>query len=295
LRPEPVKRKKKFHMGKGRRYQLLAWSVVVGMVAMLGGGATYAWYTLKEREAESKTATVMKPYYLELRNPNESDVLQLSIGSLLQGKTKQIVFCVSSEEAQQKNPDTAMFDYALELVHTDNLALNYEIYPLQKVDVSAGESTKDYIVTEYEVTNGANEQQTAVIYWKKTGEALTGKDVSEERWEQAGLLENNGDSGSEESGASGTDANAATQSIINRGTYIFYEIANEVTAEEEELGSEETTEDTQFELTAGENTAEYFVLEIEWKDNIQYGDYVKETDMIYLVAKAVQPEPEKAP
>ena len=297
MRPMPVKRKKKFHMGKGRRLQLMAWSLVVGMVTLLGGGATYAWYTLKEREAETKTATVMKPYYLELRNPNESDVLQLSIGSLLQGKTKQIVFCVSSEEAEQINQDTTVFDYALELIHTDNLALNYEIYPLQKVDVSPGDNTEDLIITEHEVTTNEGTKETAVIYWQKTAGELIGTDVSAERWEQVGLLEESSQSDSnEEDGTSAddgtgedaeTDADIATQSIINRGTYISYEV------QMDENGN--LIVDNNLELTAGAYSAQYFVLEIEWKENIQYSDYVKETDMIYLLAKKLQPEPEEVP
>lgn len=294
------KSKRKFHMGKGRRYQILAWSMVVGIVALLGGGGTLAWYTLQEREAETAAATVMKPYYLELRNPSETDVLQLSIGSLLQGKTKQIVFCVSSEEVQQINQDTTLFDYELELVYTDNLALKYEIYPLKKVEVSADQSTENLIITEHEVTTNEGTEETAVIYWEKMGGALTGTDVSAERWDQAGLLEASSESGStEENETSGdaeteegtdagdnteNDADTVTQDIINRGTYISYEI------QVDESGN--TTVDNNLELTAGENTAQYFVLEISWAISSGFEKYDKETDMIYLLAKALQPQPE---
>ena len=260
-------------MGKGLRLQLLSWSLMIGVVVLLGGAATFAWYTLREREVETTTANVMKPYYLSLRNPNESDVLQLSVGSLLQGKTKQIVFCVSSEEEARVNQDTTIFDYALELVHTDNLALEYELYPLQKVDVEEGESREDLILTEHEIVTGEGTKETAVIYWQKTAGKLTGTDVSEERWAQAGLVEEDFDG----------DMNTATQGVVNRGTYISYAIHK----------NGEETIDNNLELTAGENSAQYFVLEISWAINSGFEKYHKETDMIYLVAKVLQPEPEE--
>ena len=127
MKAQPTDRRKKKFIRKGRRMQIYAWSCLVG-VALLLTGTTYAWYTLREREVESKEITVMKPYYLNLSNPSETDMLQLSVGSLLQGTAKQIVFCVTGRGEEQINQDTTAFDYALELVHTDNLALKYQLY-----------------------------------------------------------------------------------------------------------------------------------------------------------------------
>lgn len=269
MRPEASKRNKKFHISKGLRSLMLAWSAIMGITAMLGAELTFAWYTLKAREAETTVANVMKPYYLSLREADGSDVLQLSIGSLLQGKTKQIVFCVSSEEAQQHNTDTAVFEYELELVHTDNLALKYELYPLVMAEVAEGDSTDGLIVTEHEVTGAYGEQETMLIYWEKTGEELAGTDVSAQRWVQAGLTEDSTDNGD----------------IINSGTYISYDVSAE--SDDPGFGGEG------LQLTAGEATAQYFVLEISWSISAGFDNYDKETDMIYLVAKAVQPEPEE--
>ncbi len=314
MRPQPENRKRKFHMGKGLRLQIYAWCMLVGVVLLVGG--TLAWYTLREREAETEPTTVMKPYYLSLRNPDDTDMVQLSVGSLLQGKTKQIVFCVSSEEAQQINEDTTVFEYALELVHTDNLALKYEIYSLTAVDESEAENVEGLITTEREVNGEDGSTSTEIAYWQKTSDALTGTDVSAKRWEQAGLLEadadtddgvDTGDAAGTDDGAdtgdaagtgdgagtgedTGTDAATATADIINRGTYISYE---KVEADGETEGAVAAV-DNGLELTAGADTAQYFVLEISWNITSGFEKYDKETDMIYLLAKALQPMPEES-
>lgn len=245
LNSQPDNKIKKLDIVKGLRLPSYIWTVFVGITLLVG--VTFAWYSLQKREAETETVNVMKPYYLNLQDPDSADTEQLSIGSLLQGKVTQIVFCVDSKEAEQINKDTTTFAYDLELVHTDNMALNYEIFPLQ----STGEGESDLAITEEDVTT----------YWKKSGSALTGSDVSATRHEQVGLT------------AGGQDTGA----IINRGTYTAYE-----------------GESNGLELTVGGGayTSQYFVLEISWSINSGFDKYEKETDMIYILAKAIQPEPE---
>lgn len=276
MKLQHAKIKLKLHMEKLLRDKVMFTAVLVGAVTILCMGITVAWYTHRSREADTVSAGVMKPYYLSLRNPSDTDTLQLSVGSLLQGKTKQIVFCVSSQEEAQVNGDTSSFEYALELIHTDNLALNYEIYPLEKAE--SGES--GIIVAEDIITADGETTTIETTYWKKTASngvatPLQGTDVSEERWEQTGL-----------SDAAELDPDAAEKGIINRGTYISY-------GKTEEEGEEAV--DNGLALDPGEGTyaAQYFVLEISWNIVSGFEKYDKETDMIYIVAKAVQPEPEK--
>ncbi len=246
-------------ISKGLRMQIYAWSALVGVLLMIG--ITFAWYSQQKREAETEIGTVMKPYYLTLLNPSESAALQLSVGSILQGQTKQIVFCVSSEDDSQTNRNPSIFTYDLELVHTDNLALKYEIYPLEKKDETvAGE---DNIIVAEDIVTEDGATVTKTTYWKKSGEALSGKNVSEERWKQVGLVEADVSEGE----ASGGDTSGGD--IINRGTYISYK----------EAGNTEN------------GSTQYFVLEMEWNITTGFEKYEKETDMIYLLAKAVQPEP----
>lgn len=235
LNSQPEK-KEKFNIFKGLRLSSYTWAVLVGVMLLVG--VTFAWYTLQKREAETKAPNVMKPYYLSLSNPDETSTLQLSVGSLLHGSTKQIVFCVNTKEAEQINKDTTTFAYDLELVHTDNLPLNYEIYKLEKLEDTEGT-------------------------------LLEGTDVSALRHAQVGLI-------------ASAEAESTAQSIINKGTYISY-------------GKTESI-DNGLELTVGGTggayTSQYFVLEISWKSISDYSKYDKETDMIYLLAKILQPEPE---
>lgn len=278
MKSQPDKKERQLHIGKSLRLQVYAWCLVVGVVMLVGG--TFAWYTLREREAETHTATVMKPYYLSLRNPNETDVLQLSVGSLLQGNTKQIVFCVSGEEAEQINKDTTAFEYELELVHTDNLALKYEIYSLDKLEESEAENAENVITTEHEETLEDGTVETQLLYWQKSfGSALVGTDVSAERWKQAELVA--------EDSATDAEADAATEGIVNRGTYISY-------GKREASQENSVAVDNGLKLEPGEDAyaSQYFVLEISWDIVSGFEKYDKETDMIYLLAKAVQPEPE---
>lgn len=272
---QPDNNIKKFNMLKGLRLPSHAWCVLVGLMLLIG--FTFAWYTLQKREAETKAPNVMKPYYLNLSNPSETSALQLSVGSLLQGNTKQIVFCVNTEEAEQINKDTTTFAYDLELVHTDNLPLNYEIYELSKLESAEG-TEGDIIIAEDILMGDAENTTVETTYWEKktsqngTVSTLKGTDVSAVRHAQVGLI-------------ASADQESTAEAIINKGTYISY-------------GKTETI-DNGLELTVGgidgAYTSQYFVLEISWKElngNDDYSNYDKETDMIYLLAKILQPEPE---
>lgn len=253
MKSQPDKSIEKLDIVKRLRLPSYVWVTLVGITLLVG--VTFAWYSLQEREAETETYNVMKPYYLNLRDPRSTDLEQLSIGSLLQGEVAQIVFCVDTKEEEQVNKDTTTFTYNLELVHTDNMVLEYEIYPLQ--ETAEGES--DLAITE-EVQTGEGETESTVTYWRKSGGTLTGSDVSATRHEQAGL----------------TVLGRGTGDIVNRGTYIAY-----------------SGESNSLELTVGGGsyTSQYFVLEISWSITSGFDKYEKETDMIYVLAKAVQPEP----
>lgn len=258
---KPQTENRKIHIGQNLRLQIYVWSVIIGLVMLVG--ITFAWYTMREREAETQNLSVMKPYYLTLRNASETDLLQLAVGSLPNGKTRQIVFCVSNIEKEQINKDKSAFEYALELIHTDNLALQYKIYSLKSVD----EGQSDIIVAEDIVIGEDGSTTTEVTYWQKNGAALTGTDVSEERHAKLGLT--------------GTE--------INKGTYISY---GKTTGGENGAAAV----DNGLKLEPGEQgyASQYFLLEISWAITTGIEKYDKETDMIYLMATAVQPEPETA-
>lgn len=259
MKPQPDNNK--IFIGENLRLQIYGWSIIVGITMLIG--MTFAWYTLREREAETVNAAVMKPYYLTLRNASETDALQLAVGSLPSGKTRQIVFCVSNKGETQVNTAASAFEYALELIHTDNLPLDYMIYPL----VSVEEGQSNIIVAEDVLTDVSGNTATETTYWQKSGSALAGTDVSAVRQAEVGLA--------------GTE--------INRGTYISY-------GKKEADVSGNGAVDNGLILEPGTqgDASQYFLLEISWAITTGVEKYDKETDMIYLLATAVQPEPETA-
>ena len=278
MKSQPDKKQKKIHIEKELRLRIYACSMVVGVALLIG--LTYAWYSLQKKEAETEEVTVQKPYQLVLGSPGETDSQLLSIGGMSNGETKQIVFSVSCQKAQKD------FEYELELVHTDNLKLKYDIFRLENWDSETDQDT-GVIVVEDSVTG----EDTQTTYWVK-GDELAWTDVSDERHEQAGLKGTKKVDGSD----------LETNDIINRGTYISYAktedsegnilIDNELNMKAGyDPESKKTTDNTQ-----------YFVLEISWdisndsnnsdEEEFDMKLYEKETDMIYILAKALQPEPE---
>lgn len=269
LQPDNDQKQKKFHIGTKLRLNVYTWGIVVGVVLLIG--VTYAWYSWQKREAETVTATVTKPYHLVLDSPGETESQLLSIGGMPSGQTKQIVFCVSCEEAQNA------FEYALELVHTDNLKLKYEVYKLEAADQATG-----IIAVEDTVTTDDGGTTTELTYWKK-GSMLEGTNVTDKRHEEVGLTE----------AAKADGTSIATNSIVNRGTYISYaktEGSGDVAAVDNGLTIEAGYDPATGNLI---DNSQYFVLEIAWAIDTGFDKYEKETDMIYILAMALQPEPQE--
>jgi len=242
------------------RLQIIGASVIVGVIML--AGITFAWYSTLNREAESKTAEVMKPYTLVLQNSSESDALQLSVGSLMPGQTKQILFCVSNKENEETiNMGGSDFEYSMELIYTENLALEYNIYKVDEVNADG-----DGVIVAADTVIDDGVSKVVTTYWKKSEPVipLEGLDVSAARH---AVLE-----------LSGTE--------INKGKYISY------------AKDEIKNIDNELHLTSSGSRydAQHFVLEIEWDEAAatNFEKYDKETDMIYILVKAIQPEPTKA-
>ncbi len=251
---------KKRHIKSLIRVQIIGICLIAGILMLVGG--TFAWYNTLNREAESKAAEVMKPYTLVLQNSSESASLQLSVGSLMPGQTKQILFCVSNKENEETvNMGGSDFEYSMELIYTENLALKYKIFEVEEV---AEDGNGVIVAADTVVVDGVEQVQTT--YWKKklALSPLMGIDVSDERHAELAL--------------SGTE--------VNKGKYISY-----AKNDEEQI-------DNKLHLTSQGSgyAAQHFVLEIEW-DNVSasnFNKYEKETDMIYILVKAIQPKPELA-
>lgn len=151
------------------------------LLCLAVAGGSFAWYLREDaKRAETETATVMAPYNLYLLNPNAKDTLQFAVGNLHPGETKQTVICVSNKRPDNYTGDESImtelakdseFGYDLMLVHTDNLAVNYTVYPLSRNNIQAGINLPvDAIIMEDDTED--------TYYWTKTGTPLAGSDVS---------------------------------------------------------------------------------------------------------------------
>lgn len=257
---------------ESRRYKIMLWCSLVALVFV--SAATFAWYGANDREADSAPADIMKPYYLNLRNPSDTDDLQLTVGNLFPGDVKQIVFCVSNKNNEAKDTldmGVTSFEYSIELIHTENLALEYRIYELKKL-----EGTQEGAISILDTVEVDGVATTQTFYFTKTtGTELEGNDVSDLRHTQVGFVD------SEENLLSDEEL------PVNAGNYTSY--------------TKESDGTTKLKLEAGEDEngptfdSQYFLIEIEWEEGAasKFEQYEKETDMIYLLVEALQPEPKK--
>lgn len=253
------------------RYKIMLWCAMVAII--VGSTATFAWYGANERFADSAPAEVMKPYYLTLRNPSDTAALELSVGNLFPGDVKQVVFCVSNKNNEKEGLDMGVtsFEYSIELIHTENLALKYNIYELEKLET---EQDGAIVVLDTVVENDKTNEFVSYFQLAVTPpKALAGEKVSDSRHVQVGL---------------------SKPMPVNAGEYISY-TKSAILKDAEgnpmplklEAGVDEKG-DTIFD-------SQYFMIEIDWEDGaaVEFEKYEKETDMIYLLVEALQPEPKK--
>ncbi len=272
MKKEPTKGSNKKRIIKRRHYHLIIWSAIAAL--FVATTSTYAWYTIKKREADSAPADVMKPYYLTLLNPSETEVLQLAVGNLFPGEVKQVVFCVSNKDNEKTGLEMGLttFNYAIELIHTENLALEYSVYELNSTN-APGEGVITALDTY--LTDGGNEE-SRTTYWVKVGNnALSGELVSDARHKEVGFTDASGNLLSKEN------------LPVNAGKYTAYNKDSEGKLLKLEAGTD-AQGNPQFD-------SQYFVLEIDWEEGAEakFENYEKETDMIYLLVEAIQPKPEK--
>lgn len=274
---EPAAKSVRSRVGKHKRWLLPALSLVVLM--LLG---TFAWYVIVGmREVDSKDTDVMTPYMLYLLNPTDEQSLALTIGNLHPGETKQAVVCVSSQKPDVMGVSTiskdSEFAYELELAYTENLALNYDVYELEPV--SGTQTGTGFIVVGDE--NGSSQTKT---FKKAASGAKLEKatpDVSEDRRKEM-------------YGGKSTNLEAEWDNIkaqiVNLGQYDSYK---------KDSANQELSLNTRIDSASGtvEYDKDYYLIEMSWKQTdaggnpIRFEDYTKETDLIYIIVKAMQPEP----
>lgn len=243
--------------------------IVAMLIVVLIVGGTYTWYYYhNENQGDRKDVKIMTPYFLYLLNPDSKTSLEFTVGNIHPGETKQIVICVSNKKPEDVTEDfvdiarESKFNYDLQFLYTENLPVDYKIYELTK-------STYD------DVTNipdtGIVVEGVDKTYWEKSTGKLDAngnpqpleitKDVTNERHQSVF-----GD----------TDVT----NIINKGKYLLYQYDGQ--KESQPLG---------LEYKNGQYEYDYYLIEINWKDDVNFNDYTKETDLLYVVVNAKQPKP----
>lgn len=244
---------------------------VCALLLLAFSGATFAWYSYHLQEdakrAQMEAAAVMAPYHLYLMNPNATDTLRFAVGNLHPGEVKQTVICVSNKRPDNYEGDESdmteqardsEFGYDLMLVHTDNLAVNYSVYPLQREEIQPGVDLPEGSIIMEDDTREK-------YYWMKEGadpvtgaaSALAGKDISDDMRQRV-------------------FGNQSLDGIVNVGTYWL--------SDDAEMKLTYAAKDQKYEF-------DYYLIEVEWDDISNFDDYKKETDLVYVVVNAKQPRP----
>lgn len=236
----------------GRKKLVLLILIVVAVMLTVG----FAWYLLGRKHTDTKQMEIMTPYALYLLNSGATDTLELNIGGIHPGESKEIVVCVSSHDANAGEDvisKEGLFPYTLELVHTDNIGLQYRMYSLEKLDFEPELEIEDIVASDYvEHIDGVDVVKTAYFQKEKL---LNGNTAVTEEYRNEMYGEQQ------------------VASVVNQGTYCVY------------------SEDS-FELSLSDETKryQYYMIEIEWDLN-ETEEKSKETDLMYLVAKAGVPKP----
>lgn len=248
----------KQHKKKMKRRQTLILGIMLSVMLFLL--VSYAWYYFRaDKEVDSELADVMAPYYLYLLD-EEGDSLSLSIGSLHPGETKSVIIGVSNQPSEEGVDDylvgkDSKFEYQLALAYTQNLPINYKVYELKEIE----EERKEFTVQD--------PQSQDLIYLAKYV-------ISKDENESLKLTENNNKE------MYGDVANT----VVNYVQYDLYPYDYENNSLQLETKVNELS--TSYGL-------DYYLIEMEWKDGIEFQDFIKETDLIYVIVDAVQPKPEE--
>lgn len=245
---------------------IVALALVMVLILAL---VTYAWYTLLlTRRVNSKERDVMQPYYLYLVEPNGTDSLRLSVGNLHPGETKQIMIGVTNQKPNQEGGvsyqigKNSSFHYDLELAYTNNLPLNFQVYALKEDAQASGEAA--YTA---KWTNQNNQSVT-------------------KKYEKS-LLTKNGDSSKQLTDKNNSEMYGAdnVDQTVNKATYDVYD--------------KNGTSNFELKTTVGEDgkvsfDLNYYLIELSWKEGISFPDYLKETDLMYVMVNAMQLEPQES-
>ena len=244
----------KSNVGKFRKAILIG---VISFVSLFSIGVSYAWYTgMDDISATKEGVEVMTPYFLYLLNPGTSDSLQYTIGNIHPAETKQTVICVSN-----KKPDD-IIDDTVDIARVSDFTYKLEFITTNNLEViyELFELEMHELAAGESLPEGAvTMPEVAGVYWTKVGEALNGEDTSGERHESI----------------FGT---SEVTDVVNRGSYTLY-------------SKDSNGDDLHLVYSEDEYDYNYYLIEVNWKDETSFEKSLKETDVNYVVVNAKQPKP----
>ncbi len=247
---------------KDQRRGAVVVTLLLVFAALLG---TFAWYTISsQRKIDSEKKNVMVPYFLYLKNATDENSLNFSVGNLHPGQTLSEVICVTNKvpDDDKGNVDyeisrESKFEYELELAYTENLPVNYNVYELR-------EDENGNVIVSYIEGEADKEKKFSKI-----------SDLPMQKTDNTAISRNE---------VFGTGADLSN--VVNKGIYDSYTKGGVVG------GTEPLTLTTSL---AQDGTVVYdkdfYLIEISWKDGIDFSNYTKETDLVDVIVRALQPKP----
>lgn len=249
------------------------------------------------------------PYYLYLLNSTSTDYFQLNVVNMHPEETKRVVFCVSNEDidnqlvyAVGRNSD---FNYELELTYTQNIPLAYTIYALDEL-TDTEKSEYESMTEQEKAASGIFETQSRVpeidengnVKKDSSGKIIYKSDPLPQYWKkrkaddssvkalQMDETESIDETDNNNKDLYGTAYNEAGTGIVNIGKYDVYP---------DDVNGVALRLQTEFNGNSTEYPKHYYLIEVDWaKDRKEaFSDYLKETDLIYVIVRAKQPRPEE--
>lgn len=252
----------KLHKKADRRKTLVLSVLALVLMALLG---SFAWYLISSRrDIYSREEDVMVPYFLYLKNATDENSLNFSVGNLHPGQTISQVICVTNKIPEDESGSIgyeisreSAFAYELELAYTENLPVNYRVYDLKEDD--AGD-----VVVRYEEGGSMREKHFSRI----AVSAMTPEKKDSIRLQEVFGMDE-----------------ASLAEVVNKGTYDSYTTGGAAGNDKLTLT---TSLDTNDEVVYDKD---FYLIEISWKDGIDFSNYTKETDLVEVIVKALQPKP----
>ncbi|MGN0341733.1 MAG: hypothetical protein ACI4DO_02975 [Roseburia sp.] len=255
------KNQKKFHKKIDRRKKVVLFVLTLVLLALLG---SFAWYVISSRrDIYSADEDVMVPYFLYLKNATDENSLNFSVGNLHPGQTISQVICVTNKIPEDDTGNIGYeisreseFAYELELAYTENLPVKYRVYDLK-------EDESGDVVVGYEEDGNPQEKR----FSKLAVNPMSPTKKDDIRMQEVFGMEED-----------------ELDDVVNKGTYDSYTTGGPG-------GTDRLTLTTSLDQDEVVYDKDFYLIEISWMDGIDFSNYTKETDLVEVIVKALQPRP----